>query len=110
MKVNICCQHLTLVNKICKINRLQKISIHLIFNAKPIVHTAPLFKMAGIIPAEHTFKNEAIKLAYKCINESPKLIQPIAIKEMLLKRTNTRNAPRLNEPMANNQTIEPSNH
>ena len=84
-----------------KISRLQKISIRLIFKAKPMVHTAPLFKMAGIIPAEHTFRIEAIKLVYKCVNQNPKLIQPTAIKEMLLNRTGARNSQRLNEDKQN---------
>ena len=84
-----------------KISRLQKISIRLIFKAKPMVHTSPLFKMACIIPAEHTFRIEAIKLVYKCVNENPKLIQPTAIKEMLLNRTGARNSQRLNEDKQN---------
>ena len=66
-----------------------------------MVHTAPSFKMAGIIPAEHTFRNEAIKLVYKCLNENPKLIQPTAIKEVLLNRTSARNSQRLNEDKQN---------
>ena len=67
-----------------KITKLQKQCIRIIFNAKNTTHTAKLFKLSGITPAEKTYQKEAIKLVYKSTTELYQPNQPPEIAKLLL--------------------------
>ena len=65
-----------------QITKLQKQCIRLIFNAKRGVHTKKLYEKAQILPANATYKAEAIKLVHKSTNELTQKKQPILISNL----------------------------
>ena len=69
---------------------LQKQAVRLIFRAKKRSHTSKLFKLSGIIPVTKLYEIEAIKFIYKFKNELCCSQQPMAIKEIILKKNTSR--------------------
>ena len=65
---------------------LQKQAVRLIFRAKKKSHTSKLFKLSGIIPVTKLYEIEATKFIYKFKNELSCNQQPMAIREIILKK------------------------
>ena len=55
------------------LNKLQKKSIRLVFNAKMRCHTGKLLKLAEITPIDQIYKSETLKFVYKYRNELTKM-------------------------------------
>ena len=64
------------------ITKLQKKAIRICFNARNKSHTAPLFKLAKIIPAERIFERDSILMVYKSTTELSKPQQPPEINKL----------------------------
>ena len=64
------------------LNKLQKKSIRLVFNAKMRCHTGKLLKLAEITPIHQIYKSETLKFVYKYRNELTKYEQPQALSEI----------------------------
>ena len=69
---------------------LQKQAVRLIFRAKKRSHTSKLFRLSGIIPVTKLYEMEATKFIYKFKNELSCSQQPIAIREIILKKNTSR--------------------
>ena len=66
---------------------LQKQAIRLVFNARKNVHTEKLFRLANILPITKLYESECTKLVFKYKSDPSANNQPIAIKELLIKKT-----------------------
>ena len=69
---------------------LQKQAVRLIFRAKKKSHTSKLFKLSKIIPVTKLYEIEATKFIYKFKNELCCSQQPMAIREIILKKNTSR--------------------
>ena len=78
------------IGQINELYALQKQAVRLIFRARKRSHTSKLFKLSEIIPVTRQYEIESIKFVSKYQNELTCSTQPLAIRELFAKISESR--------------------